>query len=380
VTWKSSEDLAAFRRRLHRLAEPSGSEERTARAVRDRLAACGPREILEGLGGNGLAAVFGGPAPGPRILVRCELDAVRVREVPGRPHGSETEGISHACGHDGHMALLAGLASLLAEAPPARGEAVLLFQPAEETGNGALAVIEDPSFRRILPDRVFALHNLPGFPLGQVLLRDGTFAYAAGGLTLRWTGASSHASQPEAGRSPLPALVELVGDLRGPGAAGPPYPPGAYGTVTHLRLGEPTFGVSPGTALLMATLRAETTGDLEALLRTVRERIGRLSEEHGLALDVDCREVFPATVNDADAVRRVEEAAAASGMESRRIPGPFRWSEDFGHFTARFPGALFGLGSGPDRAPLHHPEYDFPDALLAEGSRLLFEILRPFLR
>ncbi|MFO7608685.1 MAG: M20/M25/M40 family metallo-hydrolase [Candidatus Krumholzibacteriia bacterium] len=182
-------DLVALRHRLHALAELSGAEAATAAAVADLLRACAPADLLTGLGGHGVAAVFAAPAgaPGPTVVLRAELDALPIPETLDLDHASLTAGCAHKCGHDGHTAILLGVARELAATPPAGGRVVLLFQPAEETGQGAARVAADPRFLDLSPDWLFALHNLPGYPAGKVLVRAGAFCAGSAGLTVHNT-------------------------------------------------------------------------------------------------------------------------------------------------------------------------------------------------
>ena len=374
-----SKDLGELRRTLHRLAEPSGEESETAAALAERLRGVGCGELRAGLGGHGLALVHDGAAAGPTVLVRAELDALPIPDTPSLPHASCKPGYSHKCGHDGHMAMLAGVADRLARRPIERGRAVLLFQPAEETGQGARMVLDDPAFATLRPDRVLALHNLPGFPLGAVILRNGAFACASRGIAVRLTGASSHAAQPEAGRSPAPAVAQLILDW----SALPQFHTGlgqaAQVTVIHARVGERAFGTSPGQGAVMATLRAEEDAVLERLAALCEARARGLAAAHGLRMGLEWVEPFPTVTNDAAVNDEVAAAAESLGLDVLRAERPFPWSEDFGQFTAAYPGALLGLGAGESQPALHHPDYDFPDALLETGADLLEGALRRLL-
>ena len=189
--------LQEFRRILHRYAERSGEEKQTATIVREFLEDCEPDQLITNIGGNGLAALYQGQTSRPTILIRADMDALPIPETVDLPHRSQTPEVSHKCGHDGHTAIVAGLAARFHEQRPTRGSVVLLFQPAEETGQGARQVLDDPKFSQFQPDFVFALHNLPGALKGQVLLREGTFASASKGLIIQLKGATSHASEPE---------------------------------------------------------------------------------------------------------------------------------------------------------------------------------------
>ena len=166
-------ELVTFRRHLHRRPELSGEEEWTAAEIRQALERLQPDKVLGGLGGHGVAAVFAGAESGPTVLFRAELDALPITEASGAAWQSETEGKGHLCGHDGHMAMLLGFGRLLARRPVRRGRVVLMFQPAEEDGSGARAVVADPRYAAITPDWAFAIHNEPGLPFGHVATRAG---------------------------------------------------------------------------------------------------------------------------------------------------------------------------------------------------------------
>lgn len=371
-------DIRAFRRLLHAHPELSEQETGTARRVAERLAACRPQRIVTGLGsmGTGVCAVYQGAAPGPTVLFRCELDALPIQERNTFEYRSTVPGVSHKCGHDGHMATLAALAEDLAARPISRGRLLLLFQPAEETGTGAAAVLADPRFSELgAPDFAYAFHNVPRQPLGTVLLREGTFAQGSVGFIVRYQGRTSHSSYPEHGINPTAAvtgLVSAVNDFANASARWAEAP--VLGTVTFARIGEAetgsNFGITPGEASVTGVLRAQRTADLDRL-RTELERLAaRLAAESGLEHALSWHEAFAATESDAGCVQVVREAAAALGLPVREPAEPFRWSEDFGCFTQAFSGAFFGLGSGTDQPQLHDDGYDYPDPLIETGARL----------
>ncbi len=365
--------VIALRRTLHQEPELSGNESATARRVIDFLSACRPAELIPGLGGEGLAAVFTGGQPGPTVAFRAELDAVPVAETSRAGRGSRTAGRSHACGHDGHAAIVAGLGLALARRPPQRGRVVLLFQPAEETGEGAARIVADTKFGRIAPDWIFALHNLPGHPRGQVIVRPGVFACASTGLVIRLTGATSHAAHPEQARCPALAMAAIIQDLI---ALPRRFDFFSLVTVVHARLGEVAFGTTPGHAEIMATLRAAGDDRMQALLAAARELAAAHAAPEGLALAIDTRDPFAALVNDPQAVELIRAAAREAGSEIQEAAEPFRWSDDFGRFTAVVKGAMFGLGAGRAHDPLHSPTYDFPEDLIDRGVGLFEGVLR----
>jgi len=366
-----SDAASRLRRTLHAHPDLSGREAATARRIAAFFEPLAPDETVTGLGGYGLAFVFAGVAPGPTILLRCELDALPIHETGEAAHRSVTDGVAHLCGHDGHMAVLASVGVELSRNRPARGRVVLLFQPAEETGEGAAAVLGDERFAALKPDYAFALHNLPGEEPGAVVVRRGTFACASRGLCIRLTGTTAHAAQPNKGRSPAPAVSRLLAELPGlPGVVGDD---GGLITVVGARLGDKAFGVAPGNAEIWATLRSETDADMMRLVEAADRLVADAAETAGLAWTTSWEDVFPATVNSKRAVQIVMLAAAPLGLLVRGRP--FRWSEDFGRFTATCEGALFGVGAGEDTPGLHNPDYDFPDDLIAPAVGLLLRIV-----
>jgi amidohydrolase len=376
-------DIGAFRRSLHARPELSGRETETAKRVVERLAQSGPARIVSGLGSmqTGVCAVYEGGQAGPAILVRCELDALPIQERNSFEHRSSVPGVAHQCGHDGHMATLAALAGDLAANPIGRGRVLLLFQPAEETGAGAVAVLGDPRFRALGdPDYVYALHNVPKFPLRAVLVREGVFAQGSVGFIVNLSGRTSHASYPEHGINPSAAVTRLVTAVNGfassfAGKASAPV----LGTISYARIGReetgPNFGTTPGEACVSGVLRAQRSADLEWLRAELADLTGRLAAESGLGHSLTWHEAFAATESDGGSVAVVRAAAMRLGLAVQELDEPFRWSEDFGYFTAAFRGAFFGLGSGVDQPQLHDDRYDYPDELIETGARLYRAII-----
>ncbi|PWW00594.1 amidohydrolase [Hoeflea marina] len=371
-----TEGLTRLRHALHRMPEISGAEAETAGRIAVVLAGFGPDRIIAGLGGHGVAAVFDSGVEGPTVLFRSELDGLPIAELPGVAWRSEIEGRAHLCGHDGHMAILCGLGARMAARRPARGRVVLMFQPAEETGAGAAAVIADPGFAAIVPDYAFALHNLPGLPLGHVGVRAGAFNFASEGLAIRLTGKTAHASQPEAGISPAAVMCQLVTALPLLPARLGIAPEDALVTLVHARLGEAAFGIAPGEADVWATIRS-ISDPIQARLLSEAEALARsLAEAAGLAVECRLSDGFAACHNDAEASALVEAAVEAEGLPRAEVGLPFRWSEDFGRFGSASKAALFVLGAGEGYPRLHNPDYDFPDALIPLGVRMFERVAR----
>lgn len=362
----------AIRHDLHQHPELSNAETATAARILKIFAGYQPDETHQQLGGTGLAFVFNGQAPGPTTLVRCELDALPIQETNDLPYRSCTDGVSHKCGHDGHMAIVVALGAELAVQRPASGRVICHFQPAEETGAGALQVVQDSAFSALKPDYAFALHNLPGKPLGQVLCKPGTFNFASRGMIIRLQGKTSHAAHPEDGISPAQAMCRIVEGL----TALPQQLDGFnLVTVVHALLGEVAFGTAPGEAVVMATLRTPTNETMAELVAGACALAEQQAAENGLQLSIEWEDVFGASVNTEQGYQRVIAACEAAGVEAVTMAEGFRWSEDFGKFTELCEGAMFALGSGERSPQLHNPDYDFPDALIPVGTAVFRQLI-----
>lgn len=363
-----------LRHQLHANPDLSGREAGTAARIREFLRPTAPAHILEGLGGAGLAVVYDSGQPGPRVMFRAELDALPIVEQTGLAHASCRAGTAHLCGHDGHMAILAGLGLWLEQNPPRAGQVVLLFQPAEETGEGARAVLEDPRFAALQPDWAFALHNMPGMELGTLAVAPGVASCASVGLRVTLCGREAHAAQPETGHSPGAALASLIMALAPHSAAQPMGPGFRLATLCHLNMGTPAFGIAPAQAEVWITLRAYDDAGLEAFEAEIREVVARIGQ--GLSPQISRHDHFHASVNAAEAVDHVIRAQNAVGLAQGSFPMPMRPSEDFGAFSRKTRMALFFLGAGLDQPALHDPAYDFPDALIAPAVALFSQIQR----
>lgn len=371
--------LVAFRHELHRHPEISGQEQATAARVADFLQRFAPDQLLTGLGGHGVAAVYDGAAEGPTVMIRAELDALPIAEQTGAPYASIQPGKGHLCGHDGHMTMVAALAASLAQQRPARGRAVLLFQPAEETGQGARALLDDPALHPIAPDFAFSLHNTPGLPLGEVALCTGPANCASRGMKITLTGKTSHAAAPQDGVSPMQALAHLMPGLTALGPGGALDGDYALVTVTHAGLGEPTFGIAPGAGALWATLRTVTDTRMAGLVARAEALVHEVAQAEGLGLAITYHDIFDACTNHPEAVTALQAALTAEQIPWRAQDHPQSWSEDFGQFGTSAKAAMFWLGAGETHPQLHNPDYDFPDALIPVGRGIFLRVLRQML-
>ncbi|MCH8557180.1 MAG: amidohydrolase [Balneolia bacterium] len=370
-------DLISKRRRLHQLAEASNKEEQTAAQIEEWLRETGPDELYTGVGGHGVIAVYGPEGAGSSLMFRAELDALPIPDSRELEHASEDPETGHKCGHDGHMTHLLGLARWLQENRPQKNRVMLLFQPAEETGEGAERVLSDPVFKKLKPERMVALHNLPGYAKHSVIVKKGAFTSASVGVKFHLEGETSHAAHPEDGNSPALAMAALINALSA--LAGNSFSEHTFALVTivhaRLRLGDIAFGTTPGRGVVMATLRAAETEVLERMIPMAEKQAGGICSAWDLELETEQTEYFQTTVNDDELTDSIKRIADENGLDCIEPSYPFPWSEDFGRFSDASRVMLFGLGAGKEHPQLHHRGYDYPDELIVTALRLFIGLI-----
>ncbi len=367
----------ALRKELHKNPELSGNEKNTAKRIINFIEQLKPDQVISKIGGEGIAFIFKFAEGGKTILFRSELDALPIQEINSFDYRSSQNNVSHKCGHDGHMAVLSGFASLLSEKKFNKGKVILLFQPAEETGEGAERILKDEKFKELNPDFVFAFHNLPGFKLSRIIIGNKNFASASKGMIVKLIGKTSHAAEPEKGISPVIAVSEIINSLSNlVNNIRSRLKDFCLVTIIHIKVGEKAFGTTPGYAEIMATLRSFRNDDMKVLSTQTEKMISQITGKNNLKYDISWTEEFPATVNSGNEVNIVEAAARENDFEIFHINSPFKWSEDFGHFTNKFKGCLFGIGSGENHPDLHNPDYDFPDEIIETGIKMFYSITK----
>ncbi|MBP3763740.1 MAG: amidohydrolase [Bacteroidales bacterium] len=352
-------DYLSLRRDLHAHPQTAGNERYAHDLILKHLQGLHPDKVYTHVGGWGFVAVWGRDPQAPTIAFRADTDALP---------------IGHRCGHDGHTTVLLRLAELIDEEfsiHNSQFSILLLWQPAEETGEGARAVLESGILQQYNIQSIYALHNLPGYPLGTVVLCPETFAAASTGVVYRLDGRETHASTPELGLNPGLAVAEIVRRFDEFNGRGGDF---RQSTLICVRLGEPAFGTSAGHAEVMFTLRAFSNKAMECLLAEANAVVDEVAGRHGLQVGRSLVEPFRATENHASCVEKIRAAAAAVPLKVQEQQLPNRWSEDFAEYLLHFQGAMFGLGSGEGQPELHHPDYDFPDALIEPAARLFFRL------
>lgn len=369
----SLEELRKFRRHLHQHPELSTRETETQQFVKSQLQKLNCEKLLE-IGGTGLAIFFKGKDRGNKILLRGDMDALPIQEVNDFEYRSQNEGVSHKCGHDGHTTILLGVAQHLSENAITRGEVCLIFQPAEENGRGARAILEDQNFD-FKADRAFALHNLPGYKMHEIVCRKGSFTAAASSVILKLQGKTSHAAEPEKGIGPGQAIsdiLRLIDELSIKEVEKKDF---QLITLVYITAGEKAYGVSAGYGEVHLTLRTWNNKVMEELKSKLLRRVGEICKQHHLQLEDEWLEIFHANENDDEAFDIIKESAHQNDLAFEVRETPFKWGEDFGLFTEKFKGAMFGVGSGIDTPALHNPDYDFPDEITETGIKMFTTIL-----
>ena len=375
--------LESLRHKLNKNAELSGQEKKTNKIINAFLEKTNPDIHLRNVGGYGIIVIYKGKESGKNILLRADIDGLNIpldesRKTKDQSQKSEFKvqsQYSHRCGHDGHATILCGLAMRYGKKRPEKGDVVLLFQPAEETGEGAAAVINDEQFKNIRIDAAFALHNLPSYAKHQIVLKKECFASASLGLKLVFEGATSHASQPEKGNNPQIAVTTILDAFQKKYENLKRDRYNTILTVTHVSIGEKTFGVTPGHAEIWLTLRSQDDGALRQLTESTIALSEYVAKEFKLKFSHSIHEDFVATMNSDKLTDIVEQSAQELRLSVNKINTPFPWSEDFGRFGILCPVCLFGLGSGLEHEPLHSPKYEFEDEIIDTGVDIFEKIV-----
>ena len=364
-----------IRRELHQHPELSGHEARTTRFVEDKLQAFHPTKVIRHVGGHGLLVEYFFSEDGPTVLFRADMDAVAVQEPDDIPHHSQTPGVAHKCGHDGHTTILLRFARMLSERPLPKGRVLLLFQPAEENGSGSKAVLDTKVLDYYKIDKAFALHNIPGYPASAVLCKEDSFTCAVVCVSITLTGKTSHAAEPQKGISPIPATLNIVDELLRWNNTDIQSDDYFLSTIVEIHVGEEAYGVSAGNSVIRATLRAKTDKLLHQHAQQLKELVAtECKRTPDLQHEMEWLEPFSANENDPQSVGMIKNAALRNNLPYIELQTPFSWGEDFGLFTQQYKGAIFGLGSGENCAPLHSPQYDFPDEVIETGATLFYTI------
>ena len=367
-------DMIAWRQHIHSAPEVGFDLHQTAGFVAGLLRGFGCDRVEMAIGESGVVGVIHGNGDGPALGLRADMDALPIVEDTGHPHASRRAGQMHACGHDGHTAMVLGAARHLCATRHFAGSVVLIFQPAEEIGRGAAAMLDDGLLRRFPVSRIFGLHNWPGLAEGAVFCRPGPIMAAVADLTIRLAGRGGHGGMPHLASDQLLAAAQVIVAVQGIVARNMSALEAGVITIGHV-IDTGAWNVMPSEVVLRGTVRWFAP-DVGALLE---HRIAEVSHAAAAAWGATCAVEFcrmtPAVVNDPVATREAELAASEIVGQAAvaLLPAPLMAGDDVGALMAAVPGCYLILGAGDDPgvAPLHHPRYDFNDALLPLGASLL---------
>ncbi|CAN5747291.1 M20 aminoacylase family protein [soil metagenome] len=368
---KLAGELTAIRRDLHAHPELGFEETRTAGIVAARLREYGADEVHEGIGGTGVVALIHGRRRGNRrIGLRADMDALPIEEASGVPYASTHPGRMHACGHDGHTAMLLGAARYLAETRGFDGSAVLIFQPAEEGLGGARAMLEDGLFERFPCDEIYGLHNDPTSDPGRVMVKPGPAMAGAHFFDITVNGTGSHAAMPHQSRDPIVIAAALVGQIQSIVSRNAPPMKALVLSVTKFEAGS-AYNIVPARATIAGTIRYFDEAVSEMAVERLRALCDGLAAAYGVRIEADIRNVFDVLVNDPELSREYAAAAADIVGEGAEINDEaVTGSEDFADMLKAVPGAYCRIGHAGS-VPLHNPGFVLDDAILPVGASVM---------
>ncbi|TAA72990.1 M20 metallopeptidase family protein [Planococcus salinarum] len=361
---KNFESAKQLRHELHQHPELSNEEEWTKQHLINFLKSNTKLEIVDK--GNWFYAAYRAKKGGRNVAFRADYDALPMDEVIDVPYGSRFPGKAHKCGHDGHAATLAGFA-LEIDQKGADRNIFFLFQPAEETADGAIQCADLIKEENI--DEIFGYHNMSGQPFKSVAVIDGTAQFASKGMTISMKGTPAHASDPDEGVNPsfpianiINAIPEFTNAMKKQGPV--------VCTVIGASVGSKAFGISAGEGELLLTIRALHEKNLDELQKNIENLVEDQAKRYGLSVSFSYTDEFPVTFNHKESSDKVRQVAAAKGMELVEMEEVLRTSEDYGHYTELTKGAYFYIGNGEDYPQTHTNEYDFRDELIETGVEL----------
>ncbi|RDJ09518.1 M20 aminoacylase family protein [Rhizobium grahamii] len=362
------DEVTEWRRHIHARPELLFAVENTAAFVAEKLKEFGVDEIVTGLGRTGVVGLIKGKGEGSRTIgLRADMDALPLTEISGKPWASTTPGKMHACGHDGHTAMLLGAAKYLAETRNFNGNIAVIFQPAEEGGGGGNLMVKDGMMERFGIEEVYGMHNLPGLPVGHFAIRSGAIMAATDEFTITIKGRGGHAAQPHRTIDPITIGAQVVSNLQLIASRNVDPLRSIVVSVTKFNAGF-AHNVIPNDATIAGTVRTldEEVRDLaETRLKQV---VNGLVAAHGAEVDINFNRNYPVTYNHATetghAVRIAGEIAGTGNVNAEI--DPLMGGEDFSYMLNARPGAFIFIGNG-DTAGLHNPAYDFNDETIAHG-------------
>ncbi len=368
-------ELTAIRQDIHAHPEIGFTEHRTSDIVAAKLAEWGI-EVHRNVGGTGVVGVLRKGNGAASIGLRCDMDALPITEATGLPYASKNPGVMHACGHDGHTAMLLGTARYLAQHGTFAGTVNFIFQPAEEGLGGALAMLKDDLFARFPCESVYGLHNWPSLPVGHFAIRPGPAMAGGGFFDITITGRGAHGAMPHMGVDPVVVAAGIINATQSIVARNVVPTDPAVVSITMVHAGA-AYNVIPETCVLSGTARAYSTETLKLIESRMREIATGVAAAHGATAELDFRILFAPLVNEAQATVEYADAAArlVGGEQVTRDYRQVSGSEDFSFMLEACPGAYIFMGNGETSSPVHHPLYNFNDEAIPYGAGVMAELV-----
>ncbi|MCT4657062.1 MAG: M20 family metallopeptidase [Cohaesibacter sp.] len=370
-------EIAEIRQDLHQHPELQYDVHRTAAKVTEHLQSFGITDITTGIGQTGVVAVIEGKTntSGKVIGLRADMDALPLQETSGKPHASVIDGKMHACGHDGHTSMLLGAAKYLAETRNFDGKVVLIFQPAEEGGGGAKAMIDDGMMERWAIDEVYGMHNWPGMEVGDFCIRSGPLMASADRIRIEVEGKGCHAAKPHQGIDTIVVLSAIVQAVQTIASRNVDPQKSIVVSLCKIEAGF-TDNVVPQTGSILGTVRTLDPAIRDMAEQRLTEIVEKTAEVYGAKAKLIYSRDYPVTVNHDEPSKRAATIArdivGADKVSEDMVPS--MGSEDFSFMLEARPGAFIFIGNG-DSAALHHPDYDFNDDLIPIGASYWIKLI-----
>ncbi|QND48546.1 amidohydrolase [Rhizobium lusitanum] len=361
------DEVTEWRRHIHTNPELLYAVEKTAAFVAEKLKAFGVDEVVTGIGRTGVVGLIRGKGPGRTVGLRADMDALPLTEISGKPWASTTPGKMHACGHDGHTAMLLGAAKYLAETRNFSGNVAVIFQPAEEGGAGGDAMVKDGMMERFEIAEVYGMHNLPGLPVGQFAIRKGPIMAATDEFTVTIKGRGGHAALPHKTIDPIAIGAQIVTNLQLIASRSTDPLKSVVVTVTKFNAGN-AYNVIPDNAGFAGTVRTLDPDIRDLAERRFKQIVAGIAASHDAEVDIQFHRNYPVTFNHADETEYALAAAQDIAGVGNVTPDvdPMMGGEDFSYMLNARPGAFIFVGNG-DTAGLHNAAYDFNDEAIAHG-------------
>ena len=363
--------IIEFRHALHRIPELAGKEFETSALIRERLSGLSVELLDPFLGTDAVALLRGGRGAGKNVTLRADIDALALSEATGVAYASEHAGRMHACGHDGHTAMVMGAAEILASRRDEfAGSVRFVFQPGEENAAMGRDLVAAGALENPTADFVTALHGMPGLPVGMLALRDGAMMGSCAHFKVMLTGQGGHSSRPHLARNPVTAAAAIVSELEGMTSRLVSAQRPAVLTICRIAGGE-LANVIPDTAVIEGTARSLSPESDEILERGFRETVEAVAKLRGVKAEIEYRLAYPVTLNAPGPAELARRVIREAGMAYTELPESSLGAEDFAWYCRRYPCVYAKVGTGEECPALHNSKFDFPDAALSAGIRYL---------